>query len=477
MGLETMNWRKQIVPALLVAAVVLGCWFLPDDLSCSWPGVREALHLLRWYARQHVLFSLFPAILIAGAIVTFARRDFVASYVGAGAPRKVAYGVAAVSGAILTVCSCSVLPLFAGVCRMGAGIGPAMTLLYAGPAINVMAIVMTAQVLGFGLGAARAVAALVLSVAIGLTMGRLFPDPPAAEPVPAPETPDSPAVPLWRSGLFVAAMAAVIVFTNWARSGDVRAVFLCCPNGVSTYEVTGAVVGETADELRLVGTDRQVHQIRKEMLQSLEPVAPRPGRDVVQRLRWLIVVTLLVTAAAMGVSWFSRGQLAEWAVNSWCFTTRIVFLLLLGVAASGFVFGRPGSPGLIPAGAIEALLGNSPERMIAAAGLDGTWASFLRFGWPVLVNLLAATVGAFMYFATLTEVPILQGLMASGMGQGPALALLLAGPAVSLPSLLVLIGVIGARRAWAYVGLTILFSAAAGILYGAVCAWHGGPAN
>lgn len=452
-----------------LAAVVLVCWFLPVEWALLPAGVRESLYLVRWYAREHVLFSLLPALLIAGAIVTFLRQDAVLRHLGAGASRVKSYAVASVSGSILGVCSCSVLPLFAGICRMGAGIGPATTFLYAAPAINVLAMVLTGRVLGLHLGIARAAGAICMSVLVGLAMSRLFRDETGEKVEPAAIPEDSSAsAPTWKGALLIATLAAVIVFTNWARTGDVRAVFLCCPNGLSTYQIEGTVLNQSEKEVLILANDGQEHAIAANMLKELKPVSPHRLQNAIHSIRWLLVATLLLAAAAMATSWFGRAQILEWGANSWDFATKITLLLLAGVAASGLLFGRPGNPGLIPAGTVEMLVGQSPERLLSVLGWDGWGASAMRTAWPMLTNFAASLVGALMYFATLTEVPILQGLMANGMGPGPALALLLAGPSVSLPGFFVLIQVVGLRRAFAYFGLVVLSSAAAGLVYGAV---------
>ena len=463
-----MSLRKEIATGAALVAVVLACWFLPVEWASLPAPVREAMHLVRWYAREHVLFSLLPALIIAGAIVTFFSQDWVLRNLGAGASRVKAYAVASVAGGVLSVCSCSVLPLFAGISKMGAGIGPATTFLYAGPAINVLAIVLTGRVLGTGLGVARAAGAVLLSVLIGLAMARLF----RADPREGPAQTETPAgsapVPLWKGSLVIVALSAVVVFTNWARTGDVRAVFLCCPNGLSTYQVEGRLVERTDRELRILANDGQEHVIPANMVKGLSQPVPHGLRDAVHRVRWFLVAVLLMAAAAMAAAWFTKGQLREWGSNSWDFAVRITLLLMAGVAVSGLLFGRPGNPGLVPAGTVEMLVGQSPERLILTLGCDGWSASALRAAWPVLTNLAAAVAGGLMYFATLTEVPVMQGLMASGMGQGPALALLLAGPSVSLPGFLVMCRVVGLRRAMAYFVLVVLSSAAAGLAYGAL---------
>lgn len=466
---EALSLPREMGAGAGLAALVLVCWFLPAEWSILPAAVRESMHLVRWYTREHVLFSLFPAILIAGAIVTFLDRGAVLSYLGAGVSRAKAFAVASVSGGVLSVCSCSVLPLFAGICRMGAGIGPATTFLYAGPAINVLAIVLTGRVLGLSLGVARVVGAVCMSVLIGLAMAWFFR---AGDDnrTPAATVQEAPAArpPLWKGALLMVALAAVIVFTNWARTGDIKAVFLCCPDGLSTYQIEGRILEQDVTGVRILANDGQEHRIAANMLKELKPAVPHGLRDAVHRVRWLLVAGLLFAAGAMATSWFSRSQLVEWGANSWDFAVRITLLLLAGVAVSGFLFGRPGNPGIIPAGTVEMLVGRSPERLLLSLGLNGWGAAALRAIWPVLTSVTAALAGSLMYFATLTEVPILQGLMASGMGEGPALALLLAGPSVSLPSFLVMGQVVGFRRAFVYFGLVVLSSAAAGLFYGAI---------
>ena len=165
-----MNWKKEWKSFAIITAVFLGVFYMPVGNSRFDYAVFESLHLVKWYAREHVLLCLVPAFFIAGAIAVFISQESVMRYLGAGANKVLAYGIASVSGNVLAVCSCTVLPLFAGIYRMGAGLGPAATFLYSGPAINVLAIVLTARVLGLEMGIARAVGAIVFSIIIGLFM-------------------------------------------------------------------------------------------------------------------------------------------------------------------------------------------------------------------------------------------------------------------------------------------------------------------
>ena len=383
---------------LLLGGVFLLARFLPVDAPRTRDALVESFAMLHEYARDHVLLCLVPAFFIAGAISVFVSQASVMRYLGAGASKWVAYPVAAISGTVLAVCSCTVLPLFAGIHKRGAGLGPATAFLYSGPAINVLAILLTARVLGLELGIARAVGAIVFSVVIGLAMHVLFraDEQVRAAAVPRPPVTPAPARGLGRDGLVLAAMVAVLVFANWSAPA-------------------------AADGGVLAG----VHAVK-----------------------WPVTGALLLGLAAMLARWFRRDELGEWVQSTWVFAQQILPLLLAGVLVAGFLLGRPGHEGMIPS----------------------TWVARLVGGNGPFANLFAAVVGAFMYFATLTEVPILQGLIGSGMGKGPALALLLAGPALSLPGMLVIRSVLGLRRTIAYLTLVVVLSTAAGLLYGTLFA-------
>ncbi len=380
---------------LLFVAVFLAARFLPVDDGRTRGALVEAFAMLHEYARDHVLLCLVPAFFIAGAIGVFVSQASVLKYLGGGASKWVAYPVAAVSGSILAVCSCTVLPLFAGIHRRGAGLGPAAAFLYAGPAINVLAIILTARVLGPELGIARAAGAVTFAVVIGLLMHGIFREEErarAAAPVAA--APAEPSRRLWQDGVYFAGMIGVLVFANWSRppgSGD----------------------GPWA---------------------------------AIFASKWILTGIFLAGTAAALARWFRRDELAQWVDASWGFAKQILPLLLAGVLLAGFLLGRPGHEGVIPSGAVARVVG----------------------GNGLFANLFAAVAGAFMYFATLTEVPVLQGLLGSGMGKGPALALLLAGPALSLPSILVIRGVLGTRKTVVYVSLVIALSTIAGLLYGSL---------
>jgi len=393
-------------------------------------AVHEALALTRWYAREHVLLCLVPAFFIAGGISVFVSRSSVMKYLGAGARKVVAYGVASVSGTVLAVCSCTVLPLFAGIYGMGAGIGPATAFLYSGPAINALAIILTARVLGVEIGVARAVGAVVFSVVIGLLMHFVFRRDERETSRAQAAMPEEETRPLVQTGLTFLAMVAVLVFANWGDGG--AGLF------ATIYRLKWWLAGAGGAGLAvaLVGWYgwtwwKPVLAAAAGALVSLWSGGP------------VAVFTTVTAVFAWGVA-SDEGELREWFEASWSFGKQILPLLLAGVLVAGLLLGRPGREGLVPSDWIAGLVG----------------------GNSVGANLFAAVSGAFMYFATLTEVPILEGLLGSGMGRGPALALLLAGPAVSLPSILVLRAVMGGKRTAVFIALVVVLSALTGFIFG-----------
>lgn len=436
------NWKKVII----IIAVFLGCYYLPIGAVRFDNAITESLHLVRWYAREHVLLCLVPAFFIAGAISIFVSQASVMKYLGAKADKVLAYAVASVSGSILAVCSCTVLPLFAGIYKMGAGLGPAVTFLYSGPAINVLAIILTARVLGLEIGIARAVGAIVFSVVIGLSMHLIFRKEELKKANSQMAMPE-PQVnrPLWKNTLYFASMVGILVFANWARSGDIRAVFLCCPGGLTTYKVEGTLLSQTKDTVTFLDTAGTKHEIPAELLQNLQDVQKNKIYELIFRIRWILILFLLAVFGMMILLWFTNDELRRWFGASWDFAAQILPLLLAGVLIAGFLLGRPGHEGIFPAKWVDAAVGGNSVR----------------------ANLFASIAGAFMYFATLTEIPILQGLMGSGMGKGPALALLLAGPALSLPNMLVIRSVMGTRKTVVFVVLVIVMATLSGIIFGA----------
>ena len=384
--------------AVFLLAYLLPLQNLPASQSRIGTAGREALLMLQEYAREHVLLCLVPALFIAGAISTFTSQATVMTYFGAHAKKWLAYTVAATSGTVLAACSCTILPLFAGIYVRGAGIGPATAFLYSGPAINILAIILTARVLGWPLGIARAVGAVVFSAVIGLLMHLIFLKEERARATAGEMVmPDQkPTRPLWMNALYFAVMIGILVFANWSRLKDSSGVW-----------------------------------------------------NAIWSAKWIITAGLAATLALILRLWFTRAELREWLGSTWIFAKQILPLLFIGVLVAGFMLGSSDHPALIPQGWIARSVG----------------------GNSLGANLFASVAGALMYFATLTEVPILEGLLKGGMGEGPALALLLAGPAVSLPNMLVIRSILGVKKTVVYVVLVVLLSTAAGTLYGEISPW------
>jgi uncharacterized membrane protein YraQ (UPF0718 family) len=434
-GNVATDWGTEWKPLAWVVAVFGVAYWLPIGSPRFDGAVVEALALTKWYAQEHVLLCLVPAFFIAGAISVFLNQQTVLRYLGPGAPKILAYGVASVSGTILAVCSCTVLPLFAGIYATGAGLGPASAFLYSGPAINVLAVVLTASVLGLSLGLARAVGAVVFAVVIGLLMHLLFRKDEEARIAAQemPEVEEEGGRTLGQNVLYFALMVGILVFANWGRPQVEEGLWFAIYH--SRWLVTGLLSAGLGLILvawfGLSWVRLSVVAVPTIVLAVLFPDSP----------------TLPFVAATVGLSLVtstSEGELGDWFAASWGFAKQILPLLLAGILVAGLLLGRPGQEGLIPSDWIaDALGGNS-----------------------LGANLFASVAGAFMYFATLTEVPILQGLLGSGMGSGPALALLLAGPALSLPSILVIRSVIGTRKTVTFILLVSVMATITGMIYG-----------
>lgn len=436
-AISATDWTTEWKPLAWIVAVFAGFYFLPVGNVRFDGAVVEALALTKWYAREHVLLCLVPAFFLAGAISVFVRQAAVLKYLGPRAPKPVAYGVASVSGSILAVCSCTVLPLFGGIYANGAGLGPATAFLYSGPAINALAIILTARILGVELGLARGIAAIVFALVIGLLMHLIFRRDEAARTGgwPAQPEPAEAGRPLWQTATFFAAMVGVLVFANWGSAGADDGFWSAVH--VLKWKITAGFGLLLAFALvRWIGlhvVEVGVITVVTAALALLLPHQP------------LIAFTAATVGLSLAAS-TAEGEAGEWFAASWGFAKQIFPLLLLGILAAGLLLGRPGYEGLIPADWIARSVG----------------------GNSLGANLFAAVAGAFMYFATLTEVPILQGLMGSGMGDGPALTLLLAGPALSLPSILVIRSLIGTKKTAVFLLLVVLMATLAGSIYGAI---------
>ncbi len=431
-----VDWTREWKPLAIILSVFLLAYYLPIGQARFDNALVESLELTKWYAREHVLLCLVPAFYIAGAVAVFVNQGAVLKYLGPRASKPQAYGVASISGSLLAVCSCTVLPLFAGIYQAGAGLGPATAFLYSGPAINVLAVILTARVLGVELGVARAVGAVAFAVLIGLAMAVIFrreEQKRADAWVEMPE--DEDARPLWQQVLLFGTLVGILVFANWGRPQADTGVW------ATIYSARWALTGVFAFGLGLVltlwfGLSRGAFV----GLVALTAAAALWRPDLPALAFVAGTVGLSVVAAR------DSGELGEWFSSTWGFAKQILPLLLLGVLIAGLALGRPGHEGLIPS-----------EWIAGAVG-----------GNSLAANAFASVAGVLMYFATLTEVPILEGLVGNGMGDGPALALLLAGPALSLPSILVVRSVLGWKRTLAYVGLVAVAATISGLIYGAL---------
>ena len=433
-----MNRKEWYFGAGLIA-IFLTAYYVPWGAERVRMGGLEAFLMLQDYAREHVLLCLVPALFIAGAIAVFVSQASVLRYFGPKANKLLSYSVASVSGTILAVCSCTVLPLFNGIWTRGAGIGPATAFLYSGPAINVLAIILTARILGWKLGLARAAGAVVLSVVVGLLMHLIYlkeEKRKAADAAGFALADELPPRPLWKNAVYFGVMVAILIFANWGK-----------PAHVEITTVSGAVVVGTRVAMNAAGTSVQTVAGEHVRVSAAEIAKIGYGGGLyagIYRGRFWIAGVFCLLLLAQLAAWFQRAELKDWSVSTWGFAKQIMPLLFAGVLVAGFLLGRPGQEALIP----------------------NAWIASLVGGNSLGANLLAALSGALMYFATLTEVPILQGLLGSGMGKGPALALLLAGPALSLPAMLVLRSIMGTQKMLVYVSLVVVLSTLAGVVAG-----------
>ena len=443
-----MDTKKEIRILLWIIVIFTAIFFLPLGSESFMTAVYATLDLAKWYAREHVVLCLLPAFFIAGVIAVFVSQGSVLKYFGANAKKWLSYTVASVSGCILAVCSCTILPLFTSIYKRGAGLGPAVAFLYSGPAISILSIILTARILGFEMGVARTVGAVLFAVVIGLLMSFFFRKEEKAKKeaqmniVPPPEK-----RPVWQTAFHFFTLVLILVFANWgAPSASDTGLW----NSIFTYKwyITGA--------LALLLCWSLVRILRLCLLWvSLGAVATAVAAILanlfIENAKLVPLVPMLVAVVSLSlILLFDKRdeENRDWALASWGFAKQILPLLAVGVVLAGF------------------LLGSTHDGTALAGIIPNSWIEWAVGGNSLLSNFFASFAGAFMYFATLTEVPIVQGLLASGMGEGPALALLLAGPSLSLPNMLVIRGVLGTKKTVVYVALVIVMATLAGFVFG-----------
>ena len=443
-----MEPRKELKILFWIVAVFAAVFFLPLGSERFMTAIDATLDLAKWYAQEHVVLCLLPAFFIAGVIAVFVSQGSVLKYFGANAKKWVSYSVAAISGGILAVCSCTILPLFTSIYKRGAGLGPAVAFLYSGPAISILSIILTARILGLEMGVARMIGAVAFSVIIGLAMSFIFRNEEKVKKeqqmniVPPPEK-----RPMWQTSMFFFTLVLILVFANWGApaandTGVWSFIFM------HKWYIVGAF------SLLLCWSLVKVLKLRAMWVAAGAAVT---GLSVVlanmfvTNAKFVPLVPMIVAIAALSVILlFDKRdeENREWAFASWGFAKQIMPLLAVGVVTAGF------------------LLGSTHDNTAIAGIIPNDWIEWAVGGNSLLSNFFASFTGAFMYFATLTEVPIIQGLLALGMGKGPALALLLAGPSLSLPNMLVIRGVMGTKKTAVYVALVIVMATISGFVFG-----------
>lgn len=446
-----METKKEFKILLWIAVIFGVAFFLPIESARFNTAIAATLDLVKWYAREHVILCLLPAFFIAGVISVFVSQGSVLRYFGANAKKWLAYTVAAVSGTILAVCSCTILPLFSSIHKRGAGLGPAIAFLYSGPAINILAIILTARILGFEMGVARTIGAVSFSVIIGIAMSLIYrkEEKDKREEQMHIEMPPEKR-PMWQTSFHFFTLVLILVFANWGSpaSGDTSSAWYY----IWTYKwfITGFF------SLLLGYSLIYILKIKRQWVLTAAiatAVSALIASNFIDNAKLAPLVPMIVGIAALSTITLldkKDEDNKEWTISSWGFAKQILPLLAIGVVTAGF------------------LLGSTHDGQSIAGVIPNEWIQWLVGGNSVFSNLFASIVGAFMYFATLTEVPILQGLIASGMGKGPALALLLAGPSLSLPNMLVIRGVLGNLKTAVYVLLVIVMATISGLIYGSI---------
>jgi uncharacterized membrane protein YraQ (UPF0718 family) len=438
-----MEWKKEIRILFWMVAVFIFAYFMPVEGARFKEAIMAMFDLTKWYAREHVILCLIPAFFIAGVISVFISQAAVLKYFGAKAKKWIAYTVAAVSGTILAVCSCTVLPLFSSIHKRGAGLGPAIAFLYSGPAINILAIILTARILGFEIGLARVIGAVSFAVIIGLIMSLIYRKEERLKKEGQNNFPDIPEKrPMWQTAFHFFTLVLILVFANWGKPGGgitSGGWYWIWSNKWLITSVFGIFLVFSLIYILKIKWQRVLIVVVLTAISVL--LTSSPMVPMVVGIAGICVITLLDKR---------EPENREWTISSWDFAKQILPLLVIGILMSGF------------------LLGSTHDDTKIAGVIPADWIAKLVGGNSVFSNFFASVVGAFMYFATLTEVPIVQGLIGAGMGKGPALALLLAGPALSLPSMLVIRGILGTQKTVVYISLVIVMATISGLIFGSI---------
>jgi hypothetical protein len=446
-----MESRKELKILLWIVVVFAAIFFMPVGNDTFMTAIYATFDLSKWYAQEHVILCLLPAFFIAGVISIFVSQGAVLKYFGANAKKWIAYSVASVSGAILAVCSCTILPLFSSIYKRGAGLGPAVAFLYSGPAISILSIILTARILGAEMGIARTIGAVSFSIIIGLAMSFIYRKEERAKREEQMNFPDIPEKrPMSQTSFHFFTLVAILVFANWGRpaADDTSSAWFY----IFSYKwyITGAFA------LMLCYSLIKILKIKWQWVlagAAATVVSMFAANAFIANPVFRPLVPMVVAIISLSlITLFDKRDEdnREWTLSAWGFAKQIIPLLAIGVVTAGF------------------LLGSTHDSTSIPGVIPNSWIEWAVGGNSLLSNLFASFVGAFMYFATLTEVPIIQGLLASGMGKGPALALLLAGPSLSLPNMLVIRQVMGTKKTIVFVLLVMLMATISGMIYGSL---------